>query len=242
MVEGVTIRRITGADSDENAIKTAADLFLAADSDLAKFILKNGCNSTKPGQRFVDLLQALAKDAANGALLYVAEIESKATSDKTSDKGADGKTSNESSNQSSKTVVGCLLAWGPKATPTGDNKQADKNYQSFVSSLATTNLKNFWEKLLPAVGYVLDELIGDGGEPYAWTLSIFVVTSDYRRKGIGKALLAKVSEKGSMYCAMTALEPNFSAAMHMNFHVHKLVGPIPTITSNSFAIIRKGDS
>jgi len=226
MVTGITISRIQDPKAKEvnQSAKVAADALFDHSRGVISCL---GCGGDKA--LFKALHLALAQGTAKGAHLWVAI------------------------DVITKDVVGTIAAYEPGKTIMGDDTQKKEGFNEFLNDLPP-NLRFFWAVTAPNVLAGLDKLINEGlgtssGKKEVWAVNSFAVKKDWRKKGIGKALMEAVekaakeglkpSDERQLLCE-TSDKTNLTIAEHLEFTKLKTVTPdFPQMFLPEFTILSK---
>ncbi|EIN10130.1 hypothetical protein PUNSTDRAFT_43151 [Punctularia strigosozonata HHB-11173 SS5] len=102
-----------------------------------------------------------------------------------------------------KEIIGAVTYMGPGKELMGDDEQQAQGFLDFLATLPPKIVAWWTEKFLPEYAAVTDAIIGPGVKTGAWSMNSLGVAFDYRRRGVGRALI----EAGEVLVVIAAHAP-----------------------------------
>ncbi|EKM49609.1 uncharacterized protein PHACADRAFT_265154 [Phanerochaete carnosa HHB-10118-sp] len=190
MVENVTIRRLVKPTADE----------LDQIASIVVTTLKDGDSIMRAGTSGDEqLMHAFARSVAAGAAAGAHQY---------------GAFLNDTNR-----IVGAIAFYGPGIEICGDETQRSQGFDDFLKSLPKSAL-DWFAKFLPEYAAISDAAIGPGVKNASWTMNSFGVLSEYRGRGIGRALL----EAGEALARADGIPMIFEAEEKHNISMYQHFG------------------
>ncbi|EIN05093.1 hypothetical protein PUNSTDRAFT_137779 [Punctularia strigosozonata HHB-11173 SS5] len=89
---------------------------------------------------------------------------------------------------SPKKIIGCVAFFGPGSDVLGDEEQLSQGFNNFLSKLSP-DVVDWWMGFMPKFAAMSDAILGPGVKESGWKMNCLAVSREFRRKGVGTALV-----------------------------------------------------